>query len=66
MNFKLFRNIVAEDTSLLMEKFQIKMKFLLKDCQKLNLILKEGECDIHELARTDDFYIGLDENKSLI
>ena len=74
-NFKLFRNIVTEDTGLLiqpnlpwlgaspdgkvLDQHEIPSEGLLEiKCPYL-----KRDCDIHELVRTNYFYICLDENE---
>ena len=75
MNFKLFRNIVTEDTGLLiqpnltwlgaspdgkaLDQHEIPSYGLLE----IECTYSKRDCDIHKLFRTDDFYIGLDENE---
>ena len=75
MNFKLFRNIVTEDTGLLIQpnllwlgaspdgKVLDQHKIPSQGLLKIKCPYSKRDCDIHELVQTDDFYIGLDENE---
>ena len=69
MNFKLFRNIVAEDTGLLiqpnlpwlgaspdgkvLDQHEVPSQGLLE----IKCPYSKRDCDIHELVRTDNFFI---------
>ena len=78
MNFKLFRNIVALQQTLLIQpnlpwlgvspdgKVLDQHEVLSQGLLEIKIQYSKRDCDIHELVQTDDFYIGLDENEILI
>ena len=78
MNFKLLRNIVAEDNGLLIQpslpwlgaspggKVLDQHEVLSQGLLEIKIEYTKRDCDIHELVQTDDFCIGLDENEILI
>ena len=75
MNFKLFRNIVTEDTGLLIQpnlpwlgaspdgKVLDQHKIPSQGLLEIKCPYSKRDRDVHELVQTDDFYIGLDENE---
>ena len=75
MNFELFRNILTEDTDLLIqpnlpwlgassdEKGLDQQEILSQGLLEIKCPYSKRDCHTHELVRTDDFHIGLDENE---
>ena len=75
MHFKLFRNIVAEDTGLLIQpnlpwlcvspdgKILDQHKVPFQGLLEIKCPYSKRDCHIHKPIRIDDFYIGLDKNE---